>query len=286
MFEKLLEKLHLKQKWRLKTPRQKWYFIYDLTNEMCESIGIRLLSDMKNYWYSYSSGFVIAVYLVTVIYTVGYHIRNNKVVKIFECTNAIGLVIVVSEWTWIHMNQSTDRLNKFQSLAMYWKSISSQRVILNSLINFGGKYLYVDDNKPTKYKQFCEENIGKLIRRIKTIWTLILVSFGLFAIGPFYVFFFKHTRVTVLNTELPFLHINDSNVAFAVNLIQQFTCTVFALIGNLAIEAGMCLVNDAIEISPEVINFSLCELANDTTSSLHLRLRMRNILMQVQDLDR
>lgn len=82
--------------WHAKNPKQKWDTIDDFNRVICESIGIRICTDMKNYWYTASGGVCAVTYFILNIYTVQYYLRRNEFDKIVECTYLIGFAVGVS----------------------------------------------------------------------------------------------------------------------------------------------------------------------------------------------
>lgn len=89
---------NVKDKWQTKTPKQKWQHIYNSANVVCEVIGIRILSDMKNYWYSASCGLVGGLYFSLLIYTAQYYFKRKEFTRVLECTCLIGMAVPVSFW--------------------------------------------------------------------------------------------------------------------------------------------------------------------------------------------
>lgn len=82
--------------WQAKSPRQKWIAMELFGRRICELIGIRTYTDMKNYWYTASSGVTAAIYFALNIYTIQYYFYRNEFDKIVECTFLVGAVIGVS----------------------------------------------------------------------------------------------------------------------------------------------------------------------------------------------
>lgn len=85
-----------KEKWHNKTPKEKWQSVYNFSKMTCEIIGIRVLSDIKNYWYTISCGLDGILYFVLVTYTVQYYFRRGEYIRSMECTCLIGIVVLVS----------------------------------------------------------------------------------------------------------------------------------------------------------------------------------------------
>lgn len=98
---KVLNKLkvldNLKEEWRMKTPKQKWIFIYNIPAKLGELIGVRVLTDLKVFWYSYiclAAGFV---QFSTVAYTVWIYYQRGRFLEGLQCTSTLGIVISVNE---------------------------------------------------------------------------------------------------------------------------------------------------------------------------------------------
>lgn len=146
----------------------------------------------------------------------------------------------------------------------------------------------MNDNKPSKYKSLCESGIASLIKRILVVSILILISFIMFGIGPFYVFFFKNIRVTPMATQLPFVD-NESGMGFTLNLIQQGALIFGGQIGIISTEMGQSLLDNVITIFPKLVRLDLDDISNELrveSMSLKTKLRLRNVLIKIQDYDR
>lgn len=81
--------------WLNQRPAHKWMLISDFGRMICETIGIRNFSDMKNYWYTASGGVCLLIYTILDVYTIYYHWRRNEIIKIAECSYLIGYSIGV-----------------------------------------------------------------------------------------------------------------------------------------------------------------------------------------------
>lgn len=95
-FKRLLTKIRgIRQWWMSKSPRYKYETIHNVSRVVCASIGIRVFSDQRNYWYTASCGVCAVIYFALDFYTIQYYLRRNEFVKIIECTYLIGIVIAV-----------------------------------------------------------------------------------------------------------------------------------------------------------------------------------------------
>lgn len=167
------------------------------------------------------------------------------------------------------------------------KAIGPERAKLKNVVNFGNRHIYIDSNEPSKYHTLCEKMINELIKDITIVASAILISYSTFGAGTFYAMIFQHKRVTLFGTILPFTDINTDS-GFAINMIQQSILGGTGIIGNLGLEIGGCLAYNAIEAVPYVFQIEADELRNELISNgmtYGTTLRVRNILMQVQDLN-
>lgn len=81
--------------WRTKSPSEKWIAICGINRLFCELIGIRIFSDMKNYWYTFMSGVCFLVYLSLTFYTIQYYLFRREFVRVIECIYLIGPIVGV-----------------------------------------------------------------------------------------------------------------------------------------------------------------------------------------------
>lgn len=84
-----------KHNWHIKTPKRKWKFIYNGADMLCELIGVRVYSDMENYWFTYSAGAVFIFHSMLMAYTIQYYAKQSQILKGMECTCSIGIAITV-----------------------------------------------------------------------------------------------------------------------------------------------------------------------------------------------
>lgn len=103
----LLKQLKLKQEaWYKKTPKQKWQTVYNGVDNLYRLIGVRFFSDMKNYWYSYTSVLLMMIYVLLMIYTYHFYSKRGNYIKGLECTCGASVVTIVSLTKTINFNNS------------------------------------------------------------------------------------------------------------------------------------------------------------------------------------
>ncbi|XP_055322548.1 uncharacterized protein LOC129578273 [Sitodiplosis mosellana] len=174
------------------------------------------------------------------------------------------------------------------SLVMYWKNIGPHRFKINSLATFSGKFIYADDKESTEYNRICEKNVTKLIKNVVSVSVIVIFAHLLILVGPIYAYIFKDMYITPLATHLPFLE-KDSSTEFLWSLAQQCVIALYSITGNLTVEIITCLIIDTVNSVPELIWLNLKQLADGVQkehSRLRVHIRLRNVLIQAQDLDR
>lgn len=77
------------------TPKAKASLVVKACRLMCDSIGVRFLSDSKVFWFSYLSGIMVLVYLILAIYTVCFYTYHQKFSHGIKATCVIGIAVPV-----------------------------------------------------------------------------------------------------------------------------------------------------------------------------------------------
>lgn len=154
-------------------------------------------------------------------------------------------------------------------------------------MNFGRKYIYTDDTKQSKYNSLCDKMVERLLINVIVVVFCIIVSYSLMGFISLYYIVIKRTGVTFFSTEIPFVDIR-SNFGYAFNLLVQVFLGFVMLMANICIEIGACLTYNSVTAIPQVIHLEVEELRTELHSngmSLTAKLRLRKILMKLQDFD-
>lgn len=171
---------------------------------------------------------------------------------------------------------------------MYYNSIGPNRHLYNSLVNFAGKHIYMDNRQRTGYNNVCERHIKQLLKNVAVIVALMILSHAMLILGPLYAYFSHNIRITPLATNMPFFEKN-SDIEFTINLLIQAIMIFYASAGSVAIEIVTCLILDVVTIIPDFIQISLNRLTDDVCSKVHVNIiiaHLRNTIIQIQDFDR
>lgn len=78
------------------TPKAKALLVIKACRLMCDSIGVRFLSDCRVFWLSYIPGLMVLLYLILAIYTVIYYTYHNDFSRGIQATCVVGVAVPVS----------------------------------------------------------------------------------------------------------------------------------------------------------------------------------------------
>lgn len=273
--------------WHVKTAKQKWQTIMSVSVKMTESMGIRVFSDMKVYWYSYLCGSLMVMYVILVAYTLLYYFLRGEYLRGLDCTYTAGTVSLVRFKSVSKIAFSRNNkifLKQFQVFRIYWKCIGPDRFRLNSLTTLIG-LIVQEDKQPSLFNTLCE-NVIEMFLKLSIIGAfLVIISHTLFAAIPLYFIVFKQTRITPMCLEMPFLE-RDSEVGFLVNLCVQGVLGLVSMLALVAIEIPMCSVFTLLVAVPKFIRLEVKDMERDcyiNGNNSSARVRLRNIVMKIQD---
>lgn len=157
-----------------------------------------------------------------------------------------------------------------------------------SLIEFSGKYVY-KETSDEKLQKVLDRGANKLLKNAFILNSVLGTTYGAFLFVPLYVYF-TYGPVMVVPIEFPLID-PTTTWGYFINVINQ------VFISHAT--AGICFGNDntfvmminSLQVCADVIKYSLDEmeeiLASKTCVDRTERARkFRNLLVQVQDLDR
>lgn len=175
-----------------------------------------------------------------------------------------------------------------QCLSVQVQTLGPAKYKINSLLNFGGRFIYMDNDQTPKLRLVRAQMINRLIRHIVIVILMILSAFGMVVSIVFYLILFDGAKVTLLGTELPFLD-KDSEFGFWINLSVQCLTGGVAVIACLAIEIGAALIVNALLAIPHLIHVDLEELESELNLdgfTLTAKARLRNVFRKIQDYEK
>lgn len=170
--------------------------------------------------------------------------------------------------------------------------IESSRKMYQSLIFFVGDKIYinVDEDSNPKYVRLIDETAIKLLTSTLTTISIIIGSIIVYVGFPIYVFIFHNEIQFAVPVYVPFTDLS-STTGIIINVIQQCISVWIGVAGNIGIEIITCMLKNTVWACTVAICHSIDEISellvkSKTCSSNLITSRFRNILVQVQDLDR
>lgn len=160
--------------------------------------------------------------------------------------------------------------------------------MLYSLTIFGGDFIY-KKNRVEQLQPILKTQATILIKQTAVIHGLILLSLSIVMIGPVYNYFDQGQRPILLPLLLPFVDPKPLR-GYILNTGNQMIICFLGLCGNFLVEGINCMLVNNLRVGISVINYSLMELDSDISIhrefTIEMKLKFKNILVQIQDLDR
>lgn len=158
-----------------------------------------------------------------------------------------------------------------------------------SLIFFGGKYIYPLHDKNAKLHEAYDEAAIMLIRTSLTIFTAILLSTIGFAVYPLYTYIFENAHPMMIPIILP-LTDPETNFGYYLNVSNQLFISFTGIFGNIGIEFISSMMVNNIWVGVSSVQCALDEFSDfirrEPHKTLQIKYRLRRILMRIRDLDR
>lgn len=171
--------------------------------------------------------------------------------------------------------------------------IPSQMEMWRSLAFFSGDKIYTDINKHSNigYIRVCDESALKLLKSTTVTLVIIVVSMNIYVGFPTTTSIFTDELQLPIPVFLPFTDYT-TNYGLILNLINNVYVGGVGLLGNLGVEIITNLLKNTVWVCTTVVGQSIHEISillentKRKQTTRHIEHRFRNILVQVQDLDR
>lgn len=169
---------------------------------------------------------------------------------------------------------------------MYWESVGPRRFKLQTLGGFCGTYFYKSANNAMNYEILRNKHIHLFIRSLLISLPVIHLAHFIIFLIPICIFLFQRIPITPLALHLPIFE-KDSQTEFIANMIVQTILAGYAYVGSMVIEISSCLINHAITVIPDLIQYNLDEFHVEFTCANQMTVKsislLRNTFQQIQD---
>lgn len=156
-----------------------------------------------------------------------------------------------------------------------------------SLIFFAADYIF-KDCRDEQLRMIVDKAAMKQLFIVSLISGLMFFGFFLFLALPFYLLFVYGIRSILISTVLPFITL-DSNWGYLLNSFNTSFVTYLAAICNIAGDSSFAVIVNNMHAGVDVVKFSIKEMVSSferTGNRREQTSKFRNILIQIQDLDR
>lgn len=168
--------------------------------------------------------------------------------------------------------------------------ITSKRKMYQSLVFFGGEKIYKDQGFNLNYNRVCDRSAIKLLKDAGITLGIIVGSMNVYLGFPVFSYLFQHELNLPIPVLLPFTD-EESSQGLLLNFFNQIFVALIGLSGNIGVEIITCILKNNVWAATAAIGYYVDEYSEiiDGTEEKLIRmmdLKYRNILIQVQDLDR
>lgn len=151
-------------------------------------------------------------------------------------------------------------------------------------------YTYVEDESNRDYANVCNESAVKLLTDTMKMLVIIGTSAVIFAVFPIIASLQNDEVQFMIPVLFPFTNL-ETKTGIIVNMLNQFLSGSLAMTSNFGIEILNCILKNAVWCSASAVCYSVDELSpilkkSKQLSSIIINYRFRNIVIQVQDIDR
>lgn len=187
-----------------------------------------------------------------------------------------------------HLNSCFSSLLLFlQTIIQYKLALSNETVVkFRNLIHFGYKYIYTTE-RCGKFANIMDKRANDLIKNTVRLFLVILIVAFLFIIYPLYLFLSKGERPWPVPIIVPFVD-PDTDLGYFLCIGNQTIIGTTGILGLTSLEVLVLIMLNNLWTASDNIRYSLDELASNVRKGATITVRraqLRNILMQIHDLD-
>lgn len=167
-------------------------------------------------------------------------------------------------------------------MAIWTKNIA----IVRSLIFFGHLHIYPTE-RTGKYAQIANKRANDLMQNSLVVIIIILIAGVLYLVYPIYEYIVDGVRPMPVPIIVPFVD-PDTTWGYLWIIGNQLAIATVGFVANMGIEIMVALLVNNLWAASDNIQYALDELALDVRRGRPVAIRqaqLRNVLVQVQDLD-
>lgn len=156
-----------------------------------------------------------------------------------------------------------------------------------NLIFFGEKFIYAYQGNNKRVTKILNEGAWQLLWMSLTIFAAIIFSCLTFVSYPLYTYFFENARPMLIPVIFPYFD-PETGAGYYLNVLNQLAISFIGMTGVIGIEFISSKIVNNVLIGVSIIEHALGDIADDFSTGQRSKgvSKMRNIVLQIQDLDR
>lgn len=186
-------------------------------------------------------------------------------------------VWMIADWDLFHA----------QTPILYYRIVAPIRVEYQSIVFFAGNYIYKDSSN-AKFQRMLDRRVLQLLTHVLIISGLLFTGYIVFESLPIATFLLTGKRTMVTAVQLPYFD-PASDLGYYLNVINQTVLSHFIVFVNIGVDSTFAMIVNSMWAGVDIIRYSVDEMQHNfrqNGNSVEQRRRLRNILIQIQDLDR
>lgn len=156
-----------------------------------------------------------------------------------------------------------------------------------SLIFFASKYIFKDCNDE-RLREVLDKSAMKQLIVVFTISALMFIGYLMFLALPYILFFVYGQHNLLLSSVLPYLEL-DTNWGYMLNMLNMSMISCLVVFLNIGADSTFSMIVNNMWAGVDVVKFAMHEMDTSfqrTGNRKEQAAQFRNILIQIQDLDR
>ena len=244
--------------------------------------GLQLLQPgFKIVWRSYFMGVMIVIMSSTIAYDVLFLWRGDAY-KTIQALSLFGILVPVR-----HLCSFFDFvLNwiSFQNALYYLVAIGPIGRLFQALVWFGGDVVFKEKGEG-KLAEVLDKRANNLLQMTMIICVLLAVGCLAFVITPLYSYLFLGERPLFIPLAFFFLD-TETFSGYYANLGYHCVLFMTAIPCNFGIQIAISIIPNNLLAAVDLVILSMEDLSQSNQSDVENTHRLRNILVQIQDIDR
>lgn len=150
----------------------------------------------------------------------------------------------------------------FQNVPLCYSMMTKGRLMMTSLVDFAGHYIYRDNNEDREYTEICSRHMDESMKRFLIKMAMMTFGYTIAITATLISIAILGVKSTTTEDKFPFIEAK-SNTEFIANLWFQTVVGAHAGVGYVGIEMIMEIFTNVVTITPKLARFKLEKLIEE-----------------------